>query len=127
MSVSRPPFLRSLADLRGRKFHRIFTLAKIRRWHMFLQPQSIYRRADPGNWVWGGIDPLRGVDILMILPAFRKNSGGSQWRIQDFPEEGAPTPRGGRQPMILSNFAENCMKMKKFWPPGGARVPCAPP
>ena len=50
----------------------------------------------------------------------------NQWRIQDFPEEGALTPRGGgRQPMILSIFAENCMKMKKFWPRGGASL--APP
>ena len=50
-----------------------------------------------------------------------------QWRIQDFPEEGAPTP-GGRQPMILSIFAENCMKMKKFWPGGGGgRTSPAPP
>ena len=44
------------------------------------------------------------------------------WRIQDFPEEGAPT-HGARQPMILSIFP---VKMKKFWLPGGACVPCAP-
>ena len=49
-----------------------------------------------------------------------------QWRIQDFPKEGAPTPRGGRQPMIFSIFAENCMKMKKFWPPGGRASPAPP-
>ena len=49
-----------------------------------------------------------------------------QWRIQDFPEEGAPTPRGGgRQHTILSKFPKNCMKLKEFGPPGG-RVPCAP-
>ena len=49
-----------------------------------------------------------------------------QWRIQDFPEEGAPTPQGGRQHTNLSNFPKNCMKLKEFGPPGGARVPCAP-
>ena len=49
-----------------------------------------------------------------------------QWRIQDFPEEGALTPKGGRQPIIWPIFAKNCMKMKKFWA-GGARVPRAPP
>ena len=47
-----------------------------------------------------------------------------QWRIQDFPEEGAPTPQGGggRQHTILPKFPKNCMKLKEFGPPGrGAR------
>ena len=43
-----------------------------------------------------------------------------QWRIQDFPEEGAPTPRGGRQHTFLPNFPKNCIKLKEFGPPGGA-------
>ena len=47
-----------------------------------------------------------------------------QWRIQDFPQGGAPTPRSA---IIFQFFAENCMKMKEFGPPGGARVPGAPP
>ena len=47
-----------------------------------------------------------------------------QWRIQDFPEGGAPTPKVG---LFFQLFAENCMKMKEFGPPGGARVPGAPP
>ena len=43
-----------------------------------------------------------------------------QWRIQDFPEGGAPTSEGGgRQPIIWPIFPKNCMKMKKFWPRGG--------
>ena len=46
-----------------------------------------------------------------------------QWRIQDFPEEGAATLQGGRQHTILPNFPKNCMKLKEFGPPGGgARV-----
>ena len=45
----------------------------------------------------------------------------SQWWIQDFPEEGAPTPQVGRQHTILPYFPKNCMKLKKFGPPGGAR------
>ena len=50
-----------------------------------------------------------------------------QWRIQDFPEEGAPTPQGGgRQHMILPKFPKNCMKLKEFGPRGGAR-PLHPP
>ena len=39
----------------------------------------------------------------------------TQWRIQDFPEEGAPTPRG-HQHTILPNFLTNCMKLKEFGP-----------
>ena len=46
-----------------------------------------------------------------------------QWRIQDFPEEGAPTPQGGRQHTILPIFPENCMKLKEFGPPGGGTRP----
>ena len=49
-----------------------------------------------------------------------------QWRIQDFPRGGggAPTPKIA---IIFHIFTENCMKMKEFGPPGGARVPGAPP
>ena len=47
-----------------------------------------------------------------------------QWRIQDFARGGAPTPKNA---IIFQFFAENCMKMKEFGPPGGARVPGAPP
>ena len=49
-----------------------------------------------------------------------------QWRIQDFPQGGAPTAKSA---IIFQIFAENCMKMKEFGPPGGggARVPGAPP
>ena len=48
---------------------------------------------------------------------------GRQWRIQDFPEEGAPTPRWGRQLLFSPKIPENCMKMKEFghFDPGGAR------
>ena len=44
----------------------------------------------------------------------------TQWRIQDFPEVGAPTLRGGgRQHTNLSKFPKNCMKLKEFGPGGG--------
>ena len=40
-----------------------------------------------------------------------------QWRIQDFPEVGAPTlGGGGRQHMNLPNFPKNYIKMKEFGP-----------
>ena len=40
-----------------------------------------------------------------------------------FSPGGAPTPKIA---IIFQIFAENCMKMKEFGPPGGARVPGAP-
>ena len=51
------------------------------------------------------------------------SSFGIQWRIQDFPQGGAPTPKSA---IIFQIFAENYMKMKEFGPPGGAR-PWRPP
>ena len=38
-----------------------------------------------------------------------------QWRIQDFPQGGAPTPKSA---IIFQFFTEKCMKMKEFGPPG---------
>ena len=43
-----------------------------------------------------------------------------QWRIQDFPEGGAQTPKSA-----IIFFAKNYMKMKEFGP-RGVCVPCAP-
>ena len=40
-----------------------------------------------------------------------------------FSPGGAPTPKSA---IIFQFFPENCMKMKEFGPPGGARVPGAP-
>ena len=41
-----------------------------------------------------------------------------QWRIQDFPEEGAPT-LGGRQHTILPNFPKKLHEIERIWTPGG--------
>ena len=50
-----------------------------------------------------------------------------QWRIQDFPEEGAPIPEGGEtQPIIWPIFPKNCMKIKKSQARGRAHVPRVP-
>ena len=51
----------------------------------------------------------------------------SQWRIQDFPEEGRQPQSGGTNLLFGQKFPENCMKMKEFGPRGGARVPGTPP
>ena len=45
-----------------------------------------------------------------------------QWRIQDFPGGGAPTPKVG---VLTIFFAENCMKTEEFETSGGASS--APP
>ena len=56
-------------------------------------------------------------------PSWLWNPGKTQWRILHFPEGGVPTPKLG---LFCNFFAENCMKMKEFGPPRGARVPGAP-
>ena len=33
-----------------------------------------------------------------------------QWWVQDFPEEGAPSIKVGRQPVVLANFPEKPQK-----------------
>ena len=41
-----------------------------------------------------------------------------------FSPGGAPTPKSA---IIFQFFAENCMKMKEFGPPGGGARPWRPP
>ena len=57
-----------------------------------------------------------------------------QWWIQDFPEEEAPTPRGGRGANIwfCQNFPKTAWNWKNLDPRGGgggsvARAPSDPP
>ena len=50
----------------------------------------------------------------------------NQWQIQDFSEEGAPTPQEGCQHTILPNFSKICMKLKEFGPPGGCTSLASP-
>ena len=46
-----------------------------------------------------------------------------QWRIQDFPKEGA-NPQGGIANLLFGQkFPENCIKMKEFEPRGGGGRP----
>ena len=47
-----------------------------------------------------------------------------QWRIQDFPQGAAPTPKIA---IIFHFLAENCMKMKEFGPHGGGHASLVPP
>ena len=66
---------------------------------------------------------IQDVNIVTV-----RNSGcGKQWRIQDFPEEGAPTPRG-RQHTILPNFPKKLHEIERIWTPRGVTHPrgCPP-
>ena len=54
------------------------------------------------------------------ITEFNESSSGAS-RI--FPQGGAPTPKID---ILFQIFAENCMKMKEFGPPGGAH-PWPPP
>ena len=46
-----------------------------------------------------------------------------QWRIQDFPEVGAPTLGGACQHTILPNLTKYCMKIERIWTPREGGVP----
>ena len=72
--------------------------------------------ADPQ--LQGNYDESPGLGFLTRWDADRY-----QWRIQDFPRGGAPTPKIA---IIFHIFAENCMKMKEFGPQG-RRASLAPP
>ena len=43
----------------------------------------------------------------------------SQWRIQDFPD-GSANPKWASVNYYLAIFTDNCVKIKKIWPRGGA-------
>ena len=48
-----------------------------------------------------------------------------QWRIQDFPDRGAPTPKMLMKSILFGKIsAENCMKMKEIGQEG-ERLPSA--
>ena len=56
-------------------------------------------------------------------PSWLWNPGKTQWRIQDSPEGVRQLPDWD---YFAHFFAENCMKIKDFGSPGGARVPSSP-
>ena len=50
-----------------------------------------------------------------------------QWRIQDFPKEGAPTPQGGTPTYDFAKFSQKLHEIERIWAPGGGRASLAPP
>ena len=55
------------------------------------------------------------------------SQGLHQWRIQDFPEGGAPTPEGGAPTYYLANFSRKLHENKEILGPRGGRASLAPP
>ena len=73
----------------------------------------------PHDCTGPGPTMYRAMTPQTCLNLFNQSSGGS--RIS--PRRGRQLP-GGRQHMILPKFSKNCMKLKEFGPPGGARPLC---
>ena len=46
----------------------------------------------------------------------------SQWRIQDFPEEGAPTLQGGAPTYDFAKFSQKLHEIERIWTPRGGRA-----
>ena len=42
-----------------------------------------------------------------------------QWRIWDFPEEGAPTPRGGAPTYDFAKIPQKLHEIERIWTPRG--------
>ena len=78
---------------------------------------------------WNGISEMSVTFLWSKWPSKDLESifFTNQWRIQDFPGAGAPTPKMGVLTYLFAFLAENCMKMKEFGPRGGgACVPVTP-
>ena len=59
------------------------------------------------------------VSLMYRDKATGLNNRRGQWRIKDFPEEGAQLPRGGANIRFCKKFPKNCMKLREFGPQGG--------
>ena len=69
--------------------------------------------------------PLQNWSALNHIGSFN-GCGNDQWRIQDFPEEGAPTPQGGANIRFCQNFPKTAWNWKNLDPQGG-RASLTPP
>ena len=44
-----------------------------------------------------------------------------QWRIQDFPEVGAPTPPGGALTYVFAEISQKLHEIERIWTRGGVQ------
>ena len=51
------------------------------------------------------------------------NNERLQWRIQDFPVEGEPTPRGGAPTYDFAKFSQKLHEIKRIWASGAPLMP----
>ena len=72
----------------------------------------------------GGAPPCRPFGSAN---ASTRNPLQMQWRIQDFPEEGAPTPQGGAPTYDFAKFSQKLHEIERIWAPRGGRASLAPP
>ena len=71
------------------------------------------------------VDPVLPVHARTLYnTTHQSNSRGTAVADPGFSPGGAPTPKIA---IIFHIFAENCMKMKEFGPPGGGARPWRPP
>ena len=72
--------------------------------------------------LWNNLDSggeLNHQDLLPDMGILRTKIFKVSGADPGFPVGGGANPLGGRQHMILPNFAKNCMKLRKFWAVGG--------
>ena len=63
-------------------------------------------------------DGLVALDLMCLIEWLQL-----QWRIQDFPEEGAPTLK---EAIIWLFFSKKLHEIERVWTPGGGAVAGAP-
>ena len=72
--------------------------------------------------------PLKGRlfihDVFVMVACIYNLIYIKQWRIQDFPEEDAPTPQGAPT-YDFAIFFQKLHEIERIWAPGG-RIPRAP-
>ena len=59
------------------------------------------------------------------ISRYNKYHMQQQWRIQDFPEERVPTPRGAPT-YNFAKFSPKLHEIERIWTPGGVHIPHAP-
>ena len=80
------------------------------------------------NYIRENVEQVRSYSELCIRLVLNFNCN-FQWRIQDFPEEGAPTPQGRAPTYNFAKFSQKLHEIERIWAPGGggARASLAPP
>ena len=65
---------------------------------------------------------VHGINIVPSnsnMPDTRGEFVSNQWRIQDFPEVGAPTPQGRALTYDFAKISQKLHEIERIWTPGG--------